>query len=290
MTGSRRGSRRGIALVALALLSAGLAAPVEGLDAPFPDACKLHPTQVVNPGCVPALTGDVSTPGITLPNLVPDVQEVFILRPFLIDPDTGAFTQGDPLLYFDSRAQNLGTVPVQLTVNEVQDPENASVSQCVSWTAARACREQRPVGGFTWHQEHTHFHYTEFAAYELRRIGADGHADYSSAGLIASSDKVSFCLIDSEQVRDDAFPAPFYGTCLPTVQGISPGWTDVYTADLEGQQLPLAGLSDGRYSLVIKLNYAQHVYEANYDDDVVEVTVEISNGATDASIVDKYFP
>lgn len=275
-------------LAALTVLALGLQAPARAV-APLPDSCKTHPTKAVNPGCVPAVKEGVTEPGITLPNLVPDVREVFVLRPFVLDPETETFYEGEPHLFFDSWAQNLGTVPVQLTVDSVESPESSTVSQCVSWTA-RVCREQRRVGGFSWHDAHRHFHFNEFAAYELRRLGADGRPDYSASGLLATSEKVSFCLMDSQQVDPDAVPVPVYNACVPAVQGISPGWTDIYTSDLEGQQLPLTGLGDGRYSLIIKLNHARNVLESDYSDDVVEVTVEISNSLQDAQIVGRNYP
>lgn len=220
-------------------------------------------------------------PGETYPNLVPDVQDVQ-----LIDWSPTA----PPDLFFDTRAQNLGTVPVQLTVDNIESPEVSTVSQCVAWGPDRVCREQRQVGGFVWHDEHSHFHFEEFADYELRKVLRNGRVDYSRRGLIAKSSKVSFCLIDSAPVRDDAFPVGVYRTCLPTVQGISPGWTDIYDAFLEGQQLPLTGVTDGRYALVIRVNYADRLFETAYTDNTVEVMLEISDGVTDVAIVGRNYP
>lgn len=48
---------------------------------------------------------------------------------------------------------------------------------------------------------------------ELRRVGLDGRPDYSSAGLAT------------------------YAACNRIRQGISPGWVDVCTADLPGQEM-----------------------------------------------------
>lgn len=170
-------------------------------DGLVPGSCRLHPTQVVNRGCVPAPTENLQDtiedppdasdvlgdPGITYPNLVPDVRDVFILRPFVFDPETNTFVQGPPQLWFDTWSQNLGTVSLQTTVEEVESPESSTVSQCVSWCTDWLCERQEPVGGYTWHAEHTHFHFDEFAAYELRRLGADGRPDYSDAGLPMAS-------------------------------------------------------------------------------------------------------
>lgn len=257
-------------------LSASIAVAVLGLGVPAHADDPLDPV--------------LGTPGVTLPNLVPDVQDAYILRPFVMDPETETFVLGPPDLYFDTRAQNLGSVPLQLTVDDVESVETSTVSQCVSWRADHVCREQRPVGGFTWHQEHTHFHFEEFARYELRTLLRNGKVDYSSSGLLGLSEKVSFCLIDSQQVRDDAFPVAFYQTCFPTVQGISAGWTDIYDASLPGQQFHIGGLTDGRYALVISTDYGNRIYETDDSDNVVEVTIEISNGLSNVAILGRNYP
>src|SRR5687768_12609630 len=285
--GMRR--RPSVLFVAAALLAVGLGSPAQA-DDPIPGSCKLHTPQVVNPGCAPALTSELRQPGITLPNLVPNVETTYIVRPFVIDENGTTVPTGPPRLFFDTWVQNLGTVPLQLAFEGVEDPQTAAASQCVSWTS-RICREQRPVGGFSWHDEHTHFHYNEFADYQLRRLGPDGRPDYSDAGFIGRSEKVSFCLMDSRQVDPDAPPTPpSYLTCTPTVEGVSPGWTDIYAASREGQQLSLEGLSDGRYSLIISIDYADRIYETDNSDNVVEATLEISGGVTAVSVVERHYP
>lgn len=253
-------------------------------------SCKLHPTKVVNPGCVPSLAGDALGPPEQLPNLVPDVQSVQIFPMFVWDPVSETFVPGPPNLWFDTHAQNLGDVPMQLTFSGLEDPDTAQASQCVAWTAGRVCREQRPVGGFEWHAEHSHFHFTEFAEYELRRVTAAGEPDYSAAGLAGVSEKVSFCLMDSQQVEPDASPAPFYTVCSPALQGVSPGWTDIYDASIPGQQFDLSGLTDGRYALIVKMDYGNRLLETNDTDNTVVVTLDITGGVTQVAIVGKSYP
>ncbi len=229
---------------------------------------------------------------ITLPNLVPNVEYVAIQR-FFFDEATQTVVVDKPYLYFDTRAQNLGTVPVQLQLTDVpnlEDMASAPVSQCVSWVE-RVCRKQESVGGFVWHDPHKHWHYEEFASYQLRRVGADGRPDYSPAGLVALSEKVSFCFVDSEGVDSaDSDEVGIYRQCTPTLQGISPGWTDIYDAGMPGQQFPLEGLADGRYAVVIDMDYANRLHETSDDDNYVEVTVEISGGLTEVSVVDRRWP
>jgi hypothetical protein len=230
-------------------------------------------------------------PPETYPDVVPDLTHVFPNRPILgFDQPTGTFVFGPPVLRFDTWSQNLGTVALDLISDDPANVENPTVSQCVAWTGD-VCRERRQVGGFELHAAHNHFHFNEFARYELRALLPDGTPDYSAAGLLDISEKVSFCLIDSTQVRPDARPVPVYVGCTPTREGISAGWADIYGASLAGQELsPAGGLVDGRYALVISMDYGDRLYESDNGNNVVEATVEVSNGATQAVIVDRRWP
>ncbi|HEX2040772.1 MAG TPA: lysyl oxidase family protein [Acidimicrobiales bacterium] len=240
----------------------------------------------------------LGNPGRTLPNLVPNVEDVQVQDHRFTE---SGFEQG-AFLWFDTRAQNLGRVPVQITIDEVETPESSTVSQCVSWRNPQAhiCRETERVGGYRWHAAHDHFHYEEFAAYQLRHVAPDGRPDYSDAGLVRLSDKVSFCFLDSEQADPNARPTAFYtdvNCSAPAVMGISPGWTDIYQSDLEGQSLSLEGVPNGRYALIIDMDYANTLRETNDDDNYVEVTIEISDSDDEthplgrkAEIVGKRWP
>ena len=234
--------------------------------------------------------------GHTYPDLVPDVTEVRVFRPFVRDPETETWVPDPtvaPTMFFDTWSQNLGTVAVELTADTPENLANSTVSQCVSWRTDRLCREKTatPVGSFTWHEEHNHFHYEDFADYELRKFNRRGKVDYTSRGLVARSEKVSFCLLDSRQVRGGASVTPWYTLCTPARQGISPGWTDIYTTNLPGQSFTLpASIPDGRYALIVTMDTANRLLESNDSNNLVEVTVEITNGATTAQIVDRSYP
>ncbi|HVF75724.1 MAG TPA: lysyl oxidase family protein [Acidimicrobiales bacterium] len=238
-------------------------------------------------GADDGLDGVLGDPGRTYPDLVPDVTEVSIAPEVLFDQATSTFYDGDPIMYFDTFSQNLGTVPVELTADDPRNITASSVSQCVSWRAPYVCREQEQVGGFTWHDEHTHFHYEDFADYELRRFTRRGLPDFSRRGLIAVSEKVSFCLIDSTAVRPDASPVRFYNVCNPVRQGISPGYADIYSADLEGQNFRLPGIADGDYALVVTMDPSNRLHESNDRNNRVVVRIRISEGARAVSIVDR---
>jgi hypothetical protein len=271
---SRKSRRHAIVPVAAALL-ASLLGPGAAAEDPLDDV--------------------LGNPGTTLPNLVPDVGVVRIDNYRFVQMDVEVITESGVFLLFDTLAQNLGTVPVQLTVDEVETPETSTVSQCTSWRfpEAHVCRATEPAGGYTWHDEHRHFHYEDFAAYQLRRLAPDGRPDYSDSGLIRLADKVSFCFIDSRTVREDARPTPYYLGCPPTVQGISAGWTDVYDYDTPGQTFPIEDLADGRYALIMELDYENTLRETNDADNYLEATIELSGMGTDtpqAAVIDTRWP
>jgi hypothetical protein len=270
--------------VAGAVVVAGLGlvalGPAQGAET-VPPACNPTVSGVGVPGCPSVLlgtVGDAEHPTIALPDLAPDVgNDVYVgYESIEFQPD-GSLLYGPPQLYFDTYAQNLGDVPIQLTADDAGTISGTTVSQCVSWTTNLVCRQKQQVGGFEWHDEHKHYHFQDFAHYELRTLLADGSPDDSAAGLISSSPKVSFCLIDSLKVRDDASPLPRYNTCNPLEEGISPGWTDIYTSDLEGQMLSLGTHGDGRYALVVALDTSDHLLETNNANNRVIAIVEVSN-------------
>lgn len=286
MTEARRRLRPLVLVAAAAVLGLGFDGPVRAEDdQPIPGSCDVHPTHVVNPGCVPALTSELREPGITLPNVSPDVRNVTVAPQ--TDFLTGQPFPGPVRLRFDSWVMNLGTVPVELTPDDPLQP--TTVQQCVSWTG-HVCREERVVGGFVWHDEHKHVHFADFADYQLRRLGPDGRPDYSSAGLISRSEKVSFCLLDAQLVDPDKWSPPFYTTCGQFLQGISPGWADVYGIGTPGQELSIDGVTDGRYALVVTMDHANRLYETDDTDNVVEVTLEISGAVTQVAIVGRHRP
>lgn len=229
----------------------------------------------------------VGDPGVTLPNLVPDVREVSILRRFVFDEPSRTYVPGPPELWLDTSTSNLGAAPLRLTVDDVSKPESSTVSQCVSWREDLLCREQRQVDGISWDASNYTFRFNVFATYQLRRFLRNGEVDYSRRGLGATVDKISACITDHTRAREDASLAPVYPKCELYGQGLSPGWADVDTGAEPYQQLSLDGLSDGRYAVVVTVDPAGRVHESADTDNTVEVAVELSGGLTQATIVDR---
>ncbi|HVF52255.1 MAG TPA: lysyl oxidase family protein [Actinomycetota bacterium] len=175
---------------------------------------------------------------------------------------------------------------------EAADPfGEAEAEQCVAWATPRTCLQRKSVGSLVYHQEHDHYHFEDFALYELRKFRSNGSVNMSPKGLVSSSEKVSFCLVDIER-RDGSDPTytapwPLYFGCYTGLgqQGISPGWVDVYPSSLPGQFVPIEGVPDGRYAIVLHTDPGGKVFESNDDDNVSVVGIELAGGGASLGMI-----
>ena len=138
--------------------------------------------------------------------------------------------------------------------------------------------ETRPAGCMVDHPDHEHWHFDAMARYALTPVG--------STTPVAENTKVSFCLRDNVPIPGAAAgPPEHYGECDTrlSVQGISPGWADVYTAELADQVLDLpAGLADGAYCLHTEADPLRLLQEVDPTDNAAVLTVQITGTSVEA--------
>lgn len=115
------------------------------------------------------------------------------------------------LLRFTTVTPNLGDAAITLG-NPTSDPDS-----------------------FEWSSCHGHYHYSGYMQVDL----SDG------SGVVAVTQKQAFCLMDS-QPWGSPTGGPYY-TCGN--QGITPGWADVYSADLDCQWVDVTDVPPGAYTL-----------------------------------------
>jgi len=153
-------------------------------------------------------------------------------------------------------------------------------------------------GLFEFASCHKHFHFRNYAKYELLRINPDG-----SLGTPVQSRKRGFCMLDTTPtVTENAVPkAGYYQNCgnltLHGNQGISTGFGDEYVKQLPGQLFlltdPNEPVAPGNYIIRVTANppFAQkagevcpvkdslglcHMFaETRYDNNVGEVQIVI---------------
>jgi hypothetical protein len=214
---------------------------------------------VSEPPSVSAAPSTSSAPSLTAQPLPAESRR---LLPDLISlPATDIHIEldGDArVLRFESTLANIGVGPVEIYPDQSQacPPEQRFASQRVYLDAdgdgdysptVDTSTVVVPAGCMIDHPTHDHWHFDASARYVVSAPG--------EATPITYSDKVSFCLRDNEPLYAGA-GAPAYGECeRDSVQGITAGWGDIYTSELDGQQLPLpADLPDGRYCLMLSAN------------------------------------
>jgi Lysyl oxidase len=131
---------------------------------------------------------------------------------------------------------------------------------------------RRDVGCMLRHPGHKHWHYDAMARYSLRRPGSDK--------ALVGRNKVSFCLRDNRRVRVPAEMqvARQFRRCTRSSQGqgISPGWTDLYKADLDGQWLRLPGGVNGDVlCLDLEADPRGQLIETNEMDNVTSIAIRV---------------
>ncbi|HEV3474536.1 MAG TPA: lysyl oxidase family protein [Actinomycetota bacterium] len=216
-----------------------------------------------------------------LPNLVP-------LAPYDLHVGSTDDGRGDAIRLSVSTA-NRGRYALDLTgVPNMGFPQVSDAYQCVAWVTERVCQDRRLVGQFVFHAAHDHYHFEDYALYELRRLDETGRPDMSPEGLAAPGVKASFCLIDYDRDGSPPHPVyehehPLYLTCTGSfgvgVQGISPSWRDTYRSGLDGQQIPIDGVPDGDYAVVVTADPKNRLAETNETDNVSFAPVRLRGGS-----------
>src|SRR5207247_578097 len=88
--------------------------------------------------------------------------------------------------------------------------------------------------------------------------------------IVASGQKVSFCLLDSRKYDGSLPGAPNsdqYNTC-GQLQGISVGWADVYNSRLANQWIDITDVPEGTYWLESEVDPSNRILESDETNNV----------------------
>jgi glucose/arabinose dehydrogenase len=189
-------------------------------------------------------------------------------------------------LGFRSAVRNVGVGPLIVDGSRsVTEASQMKVDQVIERTGAGP-RTITGVGRMEYaiSADHQHWHYLYFERYEMQRYelrrATDGH-------VVQAARKTGFCLGDRYRVTSRAVPGAvvrpvFTGRCglgrpdlMRMREGISVGYGDDYSAFLEGQDLPLDGLPEGRYVLVNKVNTNHRLHELSYKNNAASVLLDL---------------
>jgi Lysyl oxidase len=188
------------------------------------------------------------------------------------------------VLRFSNTVWNAGSGPVHLVAKTDRQAKKSQVFQRIySNSTASGQYDQKHVGDFVFHPAHDHFHFEDFAEYQLWPAAAwdqwvaDGRPNGTErSSLRGQGTKTTFCIMDTARV-DPNIPGsaitPAYLSCGRTTQGMSVGWGDTYGWQLADQWVVLDGteLADGLYVLRSIADPLNVLYESpNRADATVE--------------------
>jgi len=146
---------------------------------------------------------------------------------------------------------------------------------------------ERLAGTFVSHPAHSHIHFDSWAAYRLRERVGDGYV----GPIVAEGEKTSFCILDLKPY-DTSLPGYVPGgefhSCTSQTQGLSVGWLDIYSRDLEGQTIDITGIPDGEYWIESEVDPEGHVLESNAGNNIARIPIVLNSGATVSP--DRYEP
>jgi hypothetical protein len=138
---------------------------------------------------------------------------------------------------------------------------------------------ERNAGQFVYHPTHNHIHVEAWCQYRIREIlPGDGVGD-----VIAEGEKTSFCIIDLS-VYNSSLPGfpPFgqFNSCNSTTQGLSVGWMDIYSKNLDGQWIDITDVPNGQYWLEAEVDPEGNFLESDESNNANRIKVTIGDGTS----------
>jgi len=184
-------------------------------------------------------------------------------------------------LGFRSAVRNIGDGPLIIDGSRPTHGQRKMSADQVILRAGGPREQVRGTGRLQYVRspDHEHWHLLGFDRYELRRPGGDR--------AVVRDRKSGFCLGDRYAVTTRDLPArapdPVYTSrcglerpgLLGIREGISVGYGDDYSANLEGQWLPLNGLRAGRYLLIHRVNADRRLQELSYDNNAASLLLRL---------------
>jgi hypothetical protein len=177
---------------------------------------------------------------------------------------------GHVLLRLTTTTANQGAGPMELIGGETHPDGTQDVHQRVYYDDGS--HQDILAGVFVSHPEHHHIHFEDYAAYRLRHLTRGGGV----GDVVASSDKVSFCLLDllTYDWRLPGYPQwPVYSTCGGGTQGISVGWADIYEKSLPDQWIDVTNVPNGAYWLEVEVDPSNRLMERDETNNVSRIKI-----------------
>ena len=212
---------------------------------------------------------DTTDPNELVPDLVP-------LPPQDIKIKTRE--DGAIMLLFSTTYYNQGRGSLELRADPKTKGIRADIDRDILQRIYRKDEKEKyrekVVGNFLWHQEHQHYHYSDFVTYDLEAVDAPGAPDLSGMRT-----KSTFCLRDVSRVDmelDYRAEEANFRVCYKEIQGVSVGWGDTYFYDYPDQGLNISDLTSGTYRLSFHVNPEERLDEISLQNNKSSALLKIN--------------
>ncbi len=222
---------------------------------------------LATPPAAPLAAAESEPPPLAADALLPDLQTL---------PPSDLHIQvrrGRRFLRLANIVWNSGQGPLELLGQTDRRNRRTLVQQRIQTLGGESV--DVPVGEFVYHPGHAHFHFPDFARYEIWRLTPQGDLD----SVAVRSSKVSYCLMETDAVDRDRPDFPRrrqFSSCGRTRQGMQVGWGDEYDAMLDGQEIDITALADGFYALISTANPGGGLIESDYGNNAAVIYVQIA--------------
>jgi hypothetical protein len=228
-------------------------------------------------------------PGLALPPAAgaatPKYPNLKSLTPTSLQFDTETINGSSRwVLRFSNTVWNADTGALELRARNDSATTKSTVFQRVYNTDGTYTDYQ--AGVFDYHPAHNHFHFGDFAEYELwtraeyDRWVASGRATGQAQ---RRGSKTTFCIMDTRLIKQlpGSPSAARYSTCNDSIQGLSVGWGDIYGYHLAEQWIDLGTtrLADGRYALRTIADPKSRLRESDEGDNDAVRFFRVAGGA-----------
>lgn len=190
-------------------------------------------------------------------------------------------------LRFSLGPSNVGKGPLQLLFPGNQGLVTpGKATQLITWSDGRVT--ERAAGEFLYHKTHAHYHHSGFGSLELLKVTDTRRGTMTKVG---TGPKQGFCTGDIKIAEWEVFggaqdsansecidnAALVYDPTAGTKMGLSPGWTDLYSWEQDGNYVEF-GLDngDGYYVVRSTADALDNVLESDETDNTGYAYVRIT--------------
>ena len=210
--------------------------------------------------------------------LVPNLRPLKAADLSIATVDTGSGFQR--VLRLSSRIANFGEGPIEIFgfIEGANTSQMVPASQIIRWNNGQTT--VIPAGEFEYHPIHSHWHWENLVTFKLYNVVDPVDPYHPSNTLVATTPKVSFCLVDTEKIpgfSGSGQPStPRYRFCNRNTQGISVGWNDLYAWNIFGQWIVIEGVPDGQYWVILESDPTNLLREVDETDNKSAVKIQIT--------------